>query len=80
MPTNVLYTISGCPHCQLASRHLDELNVKYLEINLMEEPLYIADVQQLVGEIKTPLFWTKKRIWLEEDILTMRKKDDEQSG
>lgn len=71
MNATILYTISGCPLCQQARRHLSKLHIEYMELNVLEYPVYAADLKYLTGEVITPVLWMNEELWVEEDILCL---------
>lgn len=51
----ICYTIFGCPKCQSVKRYLNQKNVDFEEVNIMDQPERVNEVENIAGEIVTPV-------------------------
>ncbi|WP_368503303.1 glutaredoxin family protein [Alkalihalophilus sp. As8PL] len=65
----ILYTISGCIRCEQAKNTLTSQGVSYEEVNILEHPARQTEIRLIHHEVITPIFFSKGRKWLFEDML-----------
>ncbi|PYZ95202.1 hypothetical protein CR194_06715 [Salipaludibacillus keqinensis] len=51
----ILYTITGCSHCQLAKKKLESIGMKYIEKNILHDFTSAQELMKIRGEITTPM-------------------------
>lgn len=67
------YTMDGCSNCHKVKEHLQEQNVSYNEVNILENPKSSKQLLKLIGEVYTPVLVTDNTIIKGLDILNYSK-------
>lgn len=63
LATSILYTITGCSKCFAVKSYLLELGIIFEEVNLLENRIRAKEVEQLVGEVVTPLLSHRDEVY-----------------
>ncbi|MYL35030.1 hypothetical protein GLW08_18200 [Pontibacillus yanchengensis] len=66
---NLLYTMDGCKNCFKAKKHLQDLNISFEEVNILQEPNSHQRLKELVGEVYAPVYVTDQDVFKGLDIL-----------
>ncbi|MGP4077779.1 glutaredoxin family protein [Halobacillus sp. K22] len=66
---NVLYIMDGCSVCAQAMHHLNQKEIEYKLVNILEENSARKDLKDLIGEVHTPVLVNDKGIWKGGEIL-----------
>ncbi|TCP29932.1 glutaredoxin [Scopulibacillus darangshiensis] len=68
MKQAICYTIFGCPKCQSVMRYLNKKDVDFEEVNIMEQPERANEVENVVGEIVTPVLIVGSKAVVGDDL------------
>ncbi|KPB03248.1 glutaredoxin family protein [Bacillus sp. CHD6a] len=67
----ILYTMPGCHKCHAAKLFLKSLEVQYKEVDVLENPEYIVDIKQKVGEMLLPVLVVKEKYLVQQEIFSL---------
>jgi glutaredoxin len=66
---SILYTISGCYKCEKVKEVLASKQIPFKEVNLFDYPERTNEIKHINGEVVTPLFYSKGKRYLFDDIV-----------
>ena len=61
--TVTVYTKPDCPACLFTKQTLDQLNIPYQEVDLVESPTALAKIRDEWGFNQAPVVETKDDVW-----------------
>lgn len=67
----ILYTINGCHKCQIVREHLENLNIHYKEVNILQRKEAAKVIQNRIGEVRVPVLLVDHEIIWGKDLLKL---------
>lgn len=68
---NILYMMDGCPICAQAIQHLNEKDIPFKRINILEKSSARNELKELIGEVYTPVLIHEKGVSIGRNIMEM---------